>query len=183
MKKVFSRINEVASLFVTQAQEEAMTPLCNIEGIGKGRRFYFKGDTAYSYRDDFPLAKIKNGEIYIKNTCPSNTTKKHRRAILYQIGWQRIIFSNDLKNPISYDNTIKGTFKRLMYAKKNSIICHYKDVITQNINQERYPITKSKFPLLFDEKHEKVKKMFFSNDRETFNLAKKIIKQQKLITW
>jgi hypothetical protein len=35
--------------------------------------------------------------------------------------------------------------------------------------------------LLFDKKHEKLRDMFFSEDIETFNMAKKIIKNQKLI--
>ena len=58
---------------------------------------------------------------------------------------------------------------------------YFQKAITRAIDDGIYPITKSKFPILFNKEHDKLKQMLFSSDYETFNLARKIIKQQKLI--
>jgi len=181
MKKVFRNVAHIAELFITQKQDQAMTPLEYIQGRGKGRRFYFSGDTCYSYRDSFPLARIEGKKVYVKDFCPSITTKKQRRYVLINADHfnKQIIYSNDLKTPISFDSKIKKDLDKLMRAKKWSD--YYKRNIVDALRKTIYPITKSKFPLLFDKKHEKVKQMLFSNDPEIFNLAKKIIKQQKLV--
>lgn len=180
-RKVFNNINHIAMLFLKQKQYEAMTPLVYIQGKGKGRRFYFKGDTCYSYRDSFPLARIEGKNLYVKDFCPSNTTKKHRRVICYYaLDYDySIIYSDDLKTPICLDLEIKRNLEKLMKAK--SWARYYKTKIKEVIEETIYSITKSKFPILFDEKHKKLRQMLFSNDFETFNLARKIIKQQKLI--
>ena len=120
MKKVFRNINYIAKLFVKQEQPEAMTPLTYIQNKGKGRRFYFKGDTAYSYRDSFPLARKEGNTIFVKDFCPSQTTKKHRCAICaraesYQM---KIIYSDDLKTPRSNDRYVEKALKKYINSKK-----------------------------------------------------------------
>lgn len=181
MKKVFRNVAHIAELFITQKQDQAMTPLEYIQYRGKGRRFYFRGDTCYSYRDSFPLARIKGDTVYVKNFCPSVTTKKQRNHIAGIAGYydKTVIYSDDLKTPLCLDLEIELNLDKLMRAKKWSD--YYKRNIVDALRKTIYPITKSKFPLLFDKKHEKVKQMLFSNDPEIFNLAKKIIKQQKLV--
>jgi hypothetical protein len=42
-------------------------------------------------------------------------------------------------------------------------------------------VTESKFPLFFDKKHDRLKRMLFSNDEETISLAIKLAKKQELI--
>ena len=66
MKKVFNNIDDVSKLFIAQTQDFAGTPYTYIQGQGKGRRFYFKGDTIYSYRDSYPLARIVEDKLFIK---------------------------------------------------------------------------------------------------------------------
>lgn len=180
-RKVFKNIAYIAELFIKQEQYEAMTPLEYIQYRGKGRRFYFRGDTCYSYRDSFPLARIKGDTVYVKNFCPSVTTKKQRNHIAGIAGYydKTVIYSDDLKTPLCLDLEIELNLDKLMRSRKWS--GYYKTKITEALESAIYPITKSKFPLLFDKKHEKVKQMLFSEDWETFNLARKIIKQQKLI--
>ena len=179
MKKVFNDVNLVAQLFVKQEQYEAMTPLVHIQGRGKGRRLYFKGDTAYSYRDSFPLARIEGDKLYVKDFCPSITTKKHRRIICNCASNYKVIHSDDLKSPICGDVNMKTCFKKLLNAREWRY--YFQKAITRAIDDGIYPITKSKFPILFNKEHDKLKQMLFSSDYETFNLARKIIKQQKLI--
>lgn len=179
MKKVFNSIHDVSKLFIAQTQDFAGTPYTYIQGQGKGRRFYFKGDTIYSYRDSYPLARIVGDTIYIRYNCYSITTKKHRNCLLYIPKRQNFIYSDDLKNPICMDFAVEERLKKLMNMRK--YINVHKDLLKRILNDVNYPITKSKFPLLFDKKHEKLRDMFFSEDIETFNMAKKIIKNQKLI--
>lgn len=182
MKKVFNDIDHIARLFVRQEQPEAMTPLCHIQNQGKGRRFYFKGDTAYSYRDDFPLARREGNKIYVKDFCPSNTTKKHRTAIMNKATHYNmdIIYSDDLKTPRSNDRYVEKGLKGLINSKKGYLS---NGILLSLALRDRniYKITESKFPLLFDEKHDKLKQMLFSSDYETFDLARKIIKKEKLV--
>ena len=181
MKKVFRNINYIAKLFVKQEQPEAMTPLTYIQNKGKGRRFYFKGDTAYSYRDSFPLARIKGNTIFIKDFCPSQTTKKHRLAIIVaaEDSGKSIIYSDDLKTPMLLDRRIEKVLKLLLNTRKK--VFGNQIWMQEILDMKDYPITESKFPILFDEKHNKLKQMLFSSDYETFDLARKIIKKEKLV--
>lgn len=179
MKKVFNNINDVAKLFIAQTQEFAGTPVTYIEGRGKSRRFYFKGDTIYSYRDTYPLAKIIDNMLYIKEENYSATTNKHKWCILRNCNDIIVIQSEDLCNPNSNDKTVKKMLYQVFNAKKYFI--DKRNILQNTLNNKLQPITESKFPLLFDKKHKKLKQMFFSNDIEVFNLSKKLIKQQKLI--
>lgn len=180
-RKVFNDIATIATLFIRQERDEAMTPLTYIQGRGKGRRFYFRGNTCYSYRDSFPLVRIDGDIVYVKDFCPSLTTKKHKAVIVIVAESlnKNIIYSEDLKTPVCLDLRLKRNLDKLMRARKWA--SYYKIDIDMLLKDSIYPITKSKFPLLFNKKHEKVKQMLFSEDWETFNLARKIIKQQKLI--
>lgn len=181
-KKVYNNIYDIAEIFVKGDKPEAMTPLCNILNRGKGRRFWFKGNIAYSYSDSFPLARKEGNTIFVKDFCPSNTTKKHKstivdKAIYYDMV---IIFSDDLKTPISIDRYIERELKRLLNMRKK-IVYGVNTVLIDLLSSKKYPVTKSKFPLLFDKEHEKLKEMLLSDDYEIFNLARKIIKQKKLV--
>lgn len=180
-RKVFKHIGDIADMFIRQEQNEAMTPLDFIRGLGVGRRFYFRGNTCYSYRDSFPLARIDGNRVYVRDFCPSITTKKHRDYVVrIAINYgKQVIYSDDLKTPVCLDLEIEQSLNKLMRSREWS--GYYKTRINSALEKTIYPITKSKFPLLFDKKHEKVKQMLFSEDWETFNLARKIIKQQKLI--
>jgi hypothetical protein len=179
MKKVFNNINDVSKLFIAQSQDFAGTPYVYIQGQGKGRRFYFKGDTIYSYRDSYPLAKIKGNSLYIKEENYSKTTSKHKCSLLRFCNSLHVIKSNDLVTPNSGNPYIEKMLNKIFNSKKYSY--ENSQYLLSFINLNLQPITESKFPLLFDKKHEKLKQMFFSKDKEIFNLAKKIIKQQKLI--
>ena len=182
MKKVFRNKTSIAEIFVLQSQNFAGTPKVNIEGIGKGRRFYFKKDTCYSYRDSYPLAKMKNGVLWIReNIYVSQTTKVHRQYLLNaaRLFKKQIISSENLKTINMLDDRISKFLKKAMSAKMHGIgFARHAHEIS---NLDEKLITKSEFPLLFDEKHNKLKLMFLSRDKETFNLARKIIKKQKLI--
>jgi len=181
MKKIFNDIDDVSKLFLAQTQYFAGTPLTYIQGQGKGRRFYFKGDTIYSYRDSYPLAKIVGNSVYLKPPEYSNTTKKHNVSVYNALrnSGKLLIISDNLKTPNYYDNLLKSKLISALNSRKQGFL--YKHSIQVIVKQTIQPITKSNFPLLFDKKHNKLKQMFFSNDIETFNMAKKIIKQQKLI--
>jgi hypothetical protein len=79
MKHVFDT-DMVAHIWANQSQEDARNPQGN---------FYFRGDTIFSYRDSFPVARIikrKGREcILITNDTYSSTTSRHcwlvRRAV------------------------------------------------------------------------------------------------------
>jgi hypothetical protein len=79
MKRVFDT-DMVAHIWANQSQEDAR----NSQG-----NFYFRGDTIYSYRDSFPIARLikrKGREcVLITNDTYSTTTNKHclcvRRAV------------------------------------------------------------------------------------------------------
>ena len=79
MKRVFDT-DMVAHIWANQSQDEARNPQ---------RNFYFRGDTIFSYRDSFPIARIikrKGREcVLITNDTYSNTTTRHcqlvRRAV------------------------------------------------------------------------------------------------------
>lgn len=179
MKKVFNNIDDISRLFLAQIQDFAGTPYTHINGRGKGRRFYFKGNTIYSYRDNYPLAKIVENKLFIIETPYSTTTAKHRTSVIRACDNLEMVLSNDFKKGINIDHIIEKLLKLIFNTKKYS--SRYKDNLNNWLKNTNQPITKSKFPLLFDEKHKKLKQMFFSNDFETFNLAKQIIKQEKLI--
>lgn len=179
MKKVFNNIDDVSKLFIAQTQDFAGTPYTYIQGQGKGRRFYFKGDTIYSYRDSYPLAKIINGVVFIKEQTYSNTTNKHKNSVLRACNDILVIQSDNLKKANSNNFNIERKLGIILNATKNAF--NYRKSLVRMLKDKHQPITKSKFPLLFDEKHEKLRDMFFSEDIETFNMAKKIIKNQKLI--
>ena len=179
MKKVFNNIDNVSKLFIAQTQDFAGTPYTYIQGQGKGRRFYFKGDTIYSYRDSYPLAKIVGNKLFIIETPYSTTTAKHKSSVLRACHNLEMILSNDFKKGININHIIEKKLKLIFNAKKYSETHKY--ILKGWLKNINYSITKSKFPLLFDKKHEKLRDMFFSEDIETFNMAKKIIKNQKLI--
>jgi hypothetical protein len=181
MKKVFNNIDDVSKLFIAQTQDFAGTPYTYIQGQGKGRRFYFKGDTIYSYRDSYPLARIVGNTVFIKPMEYSNTTKKHNRSVSNVIlnSFNYIIRSDDLKTPNSYDEFLETEIKKTLNSRKSGFL--HRSKVSRIMLQTHQPITESKFPLLFDKKHKKLRDMFFSEDIEIFNMAKKIIKNQKLI--
>jgi hypothetical protein len=179
MKKVFNNIDDVSKLFIAQTQDFAGTPYTYIQGQGKGRRFYFKGDTIYSYRDSYPLARIVGSKLFIIETPYSTTTAKHKSSILRTCNNLQIIISDDFKKGININHIIDKNLKLIFNAKKYSKL--HRISLESWLKSIDYSITKSKFPLLFDKKHEKLRDMFFSEDIEIFNMAKKIIKNQKLI--
>lgn len=180
MRKVFD-IDTVMDMFVLQTTNEAMTPLCDIRGRGKARRFYFKGDTAYSYGNHFPLARMDGDKMYIKDKAPSRTTRKHmNRLVAYAKSYSKeVIFSNDLQTPRMLDETIELYLKKFLNAKSRSKF--YAKYVIAIFSKDTELITKSKFPLLFEEEHQKLRTMMVSEDKEIIDLAKKIIRKQKLI--
>lgn len=179
MKTVFNNIHDISKLFIEQSQDFAGTPYVWIDGIGKTRRFYFKKDTIYSYRDSYPLAKIKGNNLYIKEETYSRTTSKHKYSLYRFANKLNIIKSNDLITPNSGDSFVQRQLKKIINSKRYNYI--HSQFLLNFIKLGLQPVTKPKFPILFDKEHEKLRQMFFSEDKETFNLAKKIIKQKKLI--
>jgi|LakMenE01Jun11ns_1017448.scaffolds.fasta_scaffold9933819_7 hypothetical protein len=183
MKTIFSDKSKIIDLWIEQKQDFAGTPLSVITDSSiKQRRLFFKGDTIYSYRESYPLARLLGDKIYLREENYSRTTSKQKlciqsRALKYN---KKIIFSDDLKNENIKDKKLQIALEKLLKARlwKDYYIYAISNLIANNENNL---ITKSKFPLLFDEKHEKVKQMLFSQDNETVNLAIKIIKQEKLI--
>jgi hypothetical protein len=183
MKTIYSDKSKIIELWIEQKQDFAGTPLSVIRDSNiKQRRLFFKGDTIYSYRESYPLARLLGDKIYLREENYSRTTSKQkfyifRGAEKYN---KKIIFSDDLKNANIKDKNLQIALEKLLKTRK----WHYWYISTITgllANNENNLITKSKFPLLFDEKHEKVKQMLFSQDNETVNLAIKIIKQEKLI--
>lgn len=183
MKTIFSDKSKIIDLWIEQKQDFAGTPLSVIRDSSiKQRRLFFKGDTIYSYRESYPLARLLGDKIYLKEENYSATTGKQkfyifRGAEKYN---KKIIFSDDLKNANFKDEKLQIALKKLLKARKWGD--YYTSTITDLIaNNEDNLITKYKFPLLFDNRYEKVKQMLFSKDKEIINLAIKIIKQEKLI--
>ena len=180
MRKVHD-IHTVIELFVLQSIEEAMTPLCEIRGIGKGRRFYFKGDTAYSYGKHFPVARMVGDTMLLRGTYDTKTTRKHIRLLADcgRLLRKEVVYSDDLQSPKSLDTLIQTNLYRFLNSR--TIASFYASHLLKTIVSTKYPITKSKFPLLFDEKHEKLRTMMLSKDKEIVDLVKKIIRKEKLI--
>jgi hypothetical protein len=183
MKTIFSDKSKIIELWIEQKQDFAGTPLSVIRDSNiKQRRLFFKGDTIYSYRESYPLAKLIGDKIYLKEEYYSRTTSIQKlciqtKALKYN---KKIIFSDDLKNANLFNKRLQIVLEKLLKARlwKNHYIYA---IINLTATDDGNLITKSKFPLLFDEKHEKVKQMLFSKDSEIVNLAIKIIKQEKLI--
>lgn len=180
MGKVYD-IDKVMELFIFQQAEEAMTPLCEIRGIGKSRRFYFKGDTAYSYGVHFPIAKMREGVLFLKAKGPSRTTVKHIRMLagLAKCCEIKVIYSDDLESARTFDDSIQMYLNKFLNARTRGRF--YIRYVLKLGEDKQYPITKSRFPLLFDEKHEKLRTMMLSKDKEIVDLVKKIIRKEKLI--
>lgn len=183
MKKVFSDKSKIVELWIEQTQDFAGTPLSVVRDSNiKRRKLFFIKDTIYSYRESYPLAKLVGDKIFIKEETYSRTTSNHR-FIIFRVGTiknKKIMFSDDLKTPNLRDKKLKTALEKLISSI--TLSKYYTSEINFFIeNNEDDLITKSKFPILFDKKHNKLKEMLFSPDKETFKLAVKIIKQQKLL--
>ena len=183
MKKVFSDKEKIVELWLDQTQDFAGTPLSVVRDSNiKCRKLFFIKDTIYSYRESYPLAKLVEDKIFIREENYSNTTRSHRYVIckIGMINNKKIILSDNLKTPNLRDKRIEIALKKLINSRV------WSNGYTSEINfylenNEDNLITKPKFPILFNEKHNKLKEMLFSQDKEIFKLAVKIIKQQKLL--
>lgn len=183
MKKVFSDKSKIVELWIEQTQDFAGTPLSVVRDSNiKCRKLFFIKDTIYSYRESYPLAKLVGDKIFIKEETYSRTTSNHR-FIIFRVGTiknKKIMLSDDLKTPNLRDRRLEIALKKLINSRISSKY-YIAEINHFTENNEDDLITKSKFPILFNEKHKKLKEMLFSQDKEVFKLAVKIIKQQKLL--
>jgi len=174
MKTVFKSNQELAECFFLQKQAVGTTSRASMS---------FSGDTVYSYKT--PIARITTfmGEpiLLVTRKKYSITTTKHLRTIKFASRYLNIKKSDDFITPCLYDDDIIDRIKKLKNTRKYKIF--FKEVLESvlYVAMGCNLVTESKFPLFFDKKHDRLKRMLFSNDEETISLAIKLAKKQELI--
>jgi hypothetical protein len=111
----------------------------------------------------------------------SNTTSKQLRVVKFASRYLNIKNSDDFITPCLYDDDIIYRIKKLKRTRVQKVL--YKEILENLLWVAKgcNLVTESKFPLFFDKKHDRLKRMLFSNDEETISLAIKLAKKQELI--
>jgi hypothetical protein len=174
MKTVFKTNQELVECFFLQKQAVGTTSRASMS---------FSGDTIYSYKT--PIARITTfmGEpiLLVTRKKYSNTTSKQLRVVKFASKCWHIKNSDDFITPCLYDDDIIYRIKKLKRTRVRKVI--YKEILENLLFTAKgcNLVTESKFPLFFDKKHDRLKRMLFSNDEETISLAIKLAKKQELI--
>lgn len=174
MKTVFKSNQELAECFFLQKQAVGTTSRASMS---------FSGDTIYSYKT--PIARITTfmGEpiLLVTRKKYSNTTSKQLRVVKFASRYLNIKNSDDFITPCLYDDDIIYRIKKLKRTRLRKVL--YKEILENLLFTAKgcNLVTESKFPLFFDKKHDRLKRMLFSNDEETISLAIKLAKKQELI--
>ena len=174
MKTVFKSNQELAECFFLQKQTVGTTSRASMS---------FSGDTIYSYKT--PIARITTfmGEpiLLVTRKKYSNTTSKQLRVVKFASRYLNIKNSDDFITPCLYDDDIIYRIKKLKRTRVRKVL--YKEILENLLFTAKgcNLVTESKFPLFFDKKHDRLKRMLFSNDEETISLAIKLAKKQELI--
>jgi len=174
MKTVFKSNQELVECFFLQKQAVGTTSRANMS---------FSGDTIYSYKT--PIARITTfmGEpiLLVTRKKYSNTTSKQLRVVKFASRYLNIKNSDDFITPCLYDDDIIYRIKKLKRTRVRKVL--YKEILENLLFTAKgcNLVTESKFPLFFDKKHDRLKRMLFSNDEETISLAIKLAKKQELI--
>jgi hypothetical protein len=174
MKTVFKSNQELAECFFLQKQAVGTTSRASMS---------FSGDTIYSYKT--PIARITTfmGEpiLLVTRKKYSNTTSKQLRVVKFASRYLNIKNSDDFITPCLYDDDIIYRIKKLKRTRVRKVL--YKEILENLLFTAKgcNLVTESKFPLFFDKKHDRLKRMLFSNDEETISLAIKLAKKQELI--
>lgn len=174
MKTVFKTNQELAECFFLQKQAVGTTSRASMS---------FSGDTIYSYKT--PIARITTfmGEpiLLVTRKKYSNTTSKQLRVVKFASRYLNIKNSDDFITPCLYDDDIIYRIKKLKRTRVRKVL--YKEILENLLFTAKgcNLVTESKFPLFFDKKHDRLKRMLFSNDEETISLAIKLAKKQELI--
>jgi hypothetical protein len=174
MKTVFKSNQELVECFFLQKQAVGTTSRASMS---------FSGDTVYSYKT--PIARITTfmGEpiLLVTRKKYSNTTSKQLRVVKFASRYLNIKNSDDFITPCLYDDDIIYRIKKLKRTRVQKVL--YKEILENLLWVAKgcNLVTESKFPLFFDKKHDRLKRMLFSNDEETISLAIKLAKKQELI--
>jgi hypothetical protein len=174
MKTVFKTNQELVECFFLQKQAVGTTSRASMS---------FSGDTVYSYKT--PIARITTfmGEpiLLVTRKKYSNTTSKQLRVVKFASRYLNIKNSDDFITPCLYDDDIIYRIKKLKRTRLRKVL--YKEILENLLFTAKgcNLVTESKFPLFFDKKHDRLKRMLFSNDEETISLAIKLAKKQELI--
>jgi hypothetical protein len=174
MKTVFKSNQELVECFFLQKQAVGTTSRASMS---------FSGDTVYSYKT--PIARITTfmGEpiLLVTRKKYSNTTSKQLRVVKFASRYLNIKNSDDFITPCLYDDDIIYRIKKLKRTRVRKVL--YKEILENLLFTAKgcNLVTESKFPLFFDKKHDRLKRMLFSNDEETISLAIKLAKKQELI--
>jgi hypothetical protein len=174
MKTVFKTNQELVECFFLQKQAVGTTSRASMS---------FSGDTVYSYKT--PIARITTfmGEpiLLVTRKKYSNTTSKQLRVVKFASRYLNIKNSDDFITPCLYDDDIIYRIKKLKRTRVRKVL--YKEILENLLFTAKgcNLVTESKFPLFFDKKHDRLKRMLFSNDEETISLAIKLAKKQELI--
>jgi len=174
MKTVFKTNQELVECFFLQKQAVGTTSRASMS---------FSGDTIYSYKT--PIARITTfmGEpiLLVTRKKYSNTTSKQLRVVKFASRYLNIKNSDDFITPCLYDDDIIYRIKKLKRTRLRKVL--YKEILENLLFTAKgcNLVTESKFPLFFDKKHDRLKRMLFSNDEETISLAIKLAKKQELI--
>jgi hypothetical protein len=174
MKTVFKSNQELVECFFLQKQAVGTTSRASMS---------FSGDTVYSYKT--PIARITTfmGEpiLLVTRKKYSNTTSKQLRVVKFASRYLNIKNSDDFITPCLYDDDIIYRIKKLKRTRVQKVL--YKEILENLLWVAKgcNLVTESKFPLFFDKKHDRLKRMLFSNDEETISLAIKLEKKQELI--
>ena len=174
MKTVFKSNQELVECFFLQKQAVGTTSRASMS---------FSGDTIYSYKT--PIARITTfmGEpiLLVTRKKYSNTTSKQLRVVKFASRYLNIKNSDDFITPCLYDDDIIYRIKKLKRTRVRKVL--YKEILENLLFTAKgcNLVTESKFPLFFDKKHDRLKRMLFSNDEETISLAIKLAKKQELI--
>jgi hypothetical protein len=174
MKTVFKTNQELVECFFLQKQAVGTTSRASMS---------FSGDTIYSYKT--PIARITTfmGEpiLLVTRKKYSNTTSKQLRVVKFASRYLNIKNSDDFITPCLYDDDIIYRIKKLKRTRVRKVL--YKEILENLLFTAKgcNLVTESKFPLFFDKKHDRLKRMLFSNDEETISLAIKLAKKQELI--
>ena len=174
MKTVFKTNQELVECFFLQKQKVGTTSRASMS---------FSGDTIYSYKT--PIARITTFMdepiLLVTRKKYSNTTSKQLRIINFESRYLNIKNSDDFITPCLYDDDIINRIKRLKNTRKYKVL--YKEILENLLLVAKgcNLVTESKFPLFFDKKHDRLKKMLFSNDIEVISLGIELAKKQELL--
>lgn len=120
MKQVFES-RELAHVWANQQQSE---------GRNSGGNFYFKNGTIYSYGSHFPIATIKDNDVFFTMQSYSNTTAKHISRARGAVSHKHFIWVNDVPVDFRY---LSSTHENNMKYWKRQIKAYFSELGNKRI--------------------------------------------------